>query len=83
MPILKIKVLAESGADFSGVTVKVTGIDELHTNPQGLAQFLIDDAAAFDLSIAGQPTWSGSTSALARQETFKQSGQGFVRVTTL
>lgn len=80
MAILKIKVLTASGADVAGVTVKVSGIDSLQTNAQGMTQFLIEDADAFDISIAAQTVWSGPTSALARQEVFQQSGAGFARV---
>ena len=80
MAILKIKVVDASGADLPGQTVKVSGMDALQTNEQGMAQFLLGDAASLEIAIDGKSCWSGDASALARQEVFQQSATGFARV---
>ena len=80
MAVLKIKVIDDAGADLTGLEVKVSGIDALQTNAQGLALFLVDDAIVLDISIGGTACWSGSASSLARQEVFQRSGGGYVRV---
>lgn len=80
MAILKIKVIDASGVDLAGQTVKVSGIDALQTNAQGMAQFLLGDEAVLDIAIGGQSCWSGPANTLARQEVFQQSATGFVRV---
>ncbi len=80
MGILKVKVVDASGADLAGQTVKLRGIDALQSNAQGMTQFLIEDAAASEITINGNSCWSGATSDLAKQEVFQQSGDAFVRV---
>ncbi len=82
MGILKIKVTDASGADLAGQTVKVSGIDGLQTNAQGMAQFLLDASGAIEIAINGSACWSGDVSALARQEVFQQAGSGFTRVSS-
>ena len=80
MTILKIKVVDASGADLAGQAVKVSGVDVLQTNSQGMAQFLLGEETPLDIAINGQSCWSGDTSVLARQEVFQQSSAGFTRV---
>jgi hypothetical protein len=79
--ILKIKVVDSTGGVMAGQTVKVSGIEPLQTNTQGMAQFLISDAAAFDIAIAGKSCWSGDSTSLAREEVFQQAADGFKRAT--
>ena len=80
MAILKIKVIDASGTDMAGLAVKLSGIDGLQTNEQGMAQFLLGDEAMLDIAIGGKSSWSGNAGALARQEVFQQSADGFLRV---
>ena len=80
MGILKIKVVDASGADMAGLVVKLSGMDGLQTNAQGLAQFLLGDEAMLDIAINGKSCWSGNVTTLARQEVFQQSADGFSRV---
>ena len=80
MALLKIKVTDAAGAVLAGQSVKVSGSDALQTNAQGLTQFLLGDETALEIAINGQPCWSGATSALAKDEVFKQSAKGFTRV---
>ena len=80
MGILKIKVTDAAGADLAGQAVKVSGIDVLQTNAQGMAQFLLDASGALEIAINGSACWSGDASALARQEVFQQSGTSFTRI---
>ncbi len=82
MAILKIKVIDASGTDLPGQTVKVSGIDALQTNAQGMVQFLIENGAGFEIFINGKSCWLGDTIALAKQEIFQQSGDDFTRVST-
>ena len=82
MAILKIKVIDASGTDMAGLAVKLSGIDGLQTNEQGMAQFLLGDEATLDIAIGGKTCWSGNPAALARQEVFQQSANGFLRVAT-
>ena len=80
MAILKVKVVDAAGSDLAGQAVKVSGIDALQTNAQGMTQFLITDVSMLDIAINGESCWSGDITALAKLETFQQSGLGFVRV---
>ena len=80
MGILKIKVVDAAGAPLAGQTVKVSGIDALQTNAQGMTQFLITDVAEFDIAIGGASCWAGNSAQLAREEVFEHSADGFKRV---
>lgn len=80
MGILKIKLVDAGGADLAGQAVKVSGIDALQSNAQGMTQFLITDEATLDIAINGVACWSGDVAALAKLETFQQSGPSFVHV---
>ena len=80
MAILQIKVLDASGADLPGQTVEINGMDALQTNAQGMAQFLIGETASLDIAIGASACWSGATSALARQEVFQKTANGFSRI---
>jgi hypothetical protein len=80
MGILKITVIDSTGGALADQCVKVSGAGTLQTNTQGMAQFLVNDAVALDIAVAGKSCWSGDSKLLAREEVFQQVAEGFNRV---
>lgn len=79
MAILRIKLIGTAGQPMPGQSVKATGCDALHTNTEGMVQFLLDGDPALEIEINGSTTWAGSRSQLSRDEVFTQTASGFVR----
>ncbi len=77
--IVRLQFQDANGQAVSGVAVNLSGNGSLDTNADGLAQFLVDDAASLVLKVSGNTVWSGASADLQARELFRHNGTEFVR----